>query len=102
MVIQGMVLVSMLPISVGGWGLRESAAVLLFAPLGVDAAHAMAVSVIFGLVLTVLGAFGAIIWTASAHSRISSSPVQGASVVDHSWEALPASPEVIEGKATQA
>jgi uncharacterized membrane protein YbhN (UPF0104 family) len=45
-VIQGMVLVSVLPISVGGWGLRESATVLLFAPLGVGAAHAMAVSVL--------------------------------------------------------
>jgi hypothetical protein len=76
-VIQGMVLVSVLPISVGGWGLRESAAILPFAPLGVYAAHSMAVSVLFGLVLTLRGGFGAIIWIASAYRRIS--PRDGAS-----------------------
>jgi uncharacterized membrane protein YbhN (UPF0104 family) len=99
-VIQGMVLVSVLPISVGGWGLRESAAILLFAPLGVDAAHSMAVSVLFGLVLTLLGGFGAIIWIASAYRRIS--PGDGAKVDEVRWDGLAASPRVIEGKATEA
>jgi glycosyltransferase 2 family protein len=101
-VIQGMVLVSVLPISFGGWGLRESAAVLLFAPLGVDATRAMAISDLFGLVLTVLVVFGAIIWMASVYRRISSSRVRGPTVGDHHWEGLPALPEVIDGKATQA
>ena len=100
-VIQGMVLVSVLPISVGGWGLRESAAVILFAPLGIDAAHSMAVSVLFGLVLTVLGGFGAIIWMASAYRRFSSLP-DGMKVGEVQWDGLPASPEVIDGEATQA
>ena len=101
-VVQGMVLVSVLPISVGGWGLRESAAVVLFAPLGVDAAHSMAVSVLFGLVLTVLGGFGAIIWMTSAYRRILSSPAEGANVGEVGWDALPASAEGVDGKATQA
>jgi uncharacterized membrane protein YbhN (UPF0104 family) len=101
-VVQGMVLVSILPISVGGWGLRESAALILFTPLGIDAAHAMAVSVLFGLVLTVLGGFGAIIWIASAYRRISSSPDDGVTVGEVRWDSLPDSPEVIDGEATQA
>ena len=99
-IVQGMVLVSMLPISVGGWGLRESAAVILFAPLGIDAAHSMAVSVLFGLVLTALGGLGAIIWVASAYRRISSSPADGARVGEVRWDGLPASAEVIDREAT--
>ena len=90
-----MVLVSVLPISVGGWGLRESAAVILFSPFGVDAAHSMAVSVLFGLILTLLGGFGAIIWVASAYRRISSSPADGVIVGE-------GTAKVIDGEATQA
>jgi glycosyltransferase 2 family protein len=101
-VIQGMVLASMLPFSVGGWGLREGAAVVLFAPLGVDAAHAMAVSVLYGLVLTLVGGFGAIIWVASAYRRISSSPAAEANAGEARWDGLPESPEVIDNPATRA
>jgi len=42
-----------LPLSVGGWGTRELAAVLVFGQLGVDAATAMAASVMVGLCSTV-------------------------------------------------
>jgi glycosyltransferase 2 family protein len=101
-VIQGMVLVSVLPLSVGGWGLREGAAVVLFAPLGVDAAHAMAVSVLFGLVLTLLGGFGAIIWIASAYHRIFSSPAAEPNAGKAHWDGLPDSPEVIDNQVTRA
>jgi glycosyltransferase 2 family protein len=98
-VVQGMVLVSVAPISVGGWGLREAAAVVLLAPLGVDAAHSMAVSVLFGLVLTVLGGFGAIIWMTSAYRRILSSPAEGGkNIGEVRWDALPASADSIDGK----
>jgi glycosyltransferase 2 family protein len=69
-VIQGMALVSILPISIGGWGLRESAALMLFAPLGVDATHALAVSVLFGLVLTVLACGGAVVWFMTSYRRL--------------------------------
>jgi uncharacterized membrane protein YbhN (UPF0104 family) len=99
-VIQGMVLVSVLPISVGGWGLRESAAVILLAPLGIDAAHSMAVSVLYGLVLTLLGGLGAIIWMTSAYHRILPSSVDRVKVGEVHWDSLPTSPEVIDGKAT--
>lgn len=42
-----------LPLNVGGWGLRELAAVMVFGYLGVDAATAMAGSVTVGLCSTV-------------------------------------------------
>src|SRR5437588_147646 len=58
-VLQGMVLASIIPISIGGWGLREGAAILLFGHTGVGANNAMAVAVLFGLVLTTIGVVGA-------------------------------------------
>jgi hypothetical protein len=70
-------------------------------PLGVGAAHSMAVSVPFDLVLTVLGGFGAIVCRARACRRNLSSPAEGASVGEVRWGAPPASAEGIDGKATQ-
>lgn len=42
-------LMATLPISLGGWGTREAAAVLAFASLGVAAPQAVALSVLYGL-----------------------------------------------------
>ncbi|MFN3689174.1 YbhN family protein [Salinarimonas sp.] len=45
-----LVLVAMLvPVSVGGWGLREGAAAALFPLVGVDAALGLAVAILYGL-----------------------------------------------------
>jgi uncharacterized membrane protein YbhN (UPF0104 family) len=101
-VIQGMVLVSVLPISVGGWGLRESAAVLLFTPLGIDPGRAMAVSVLFGLVLTFHGGIGACVWIASGYSRFFPSSVDEAdsTATRAQWEKASASSGVIDSEAT--
>jgi uncharacterized membrane protein YbhN (UPF0104 family) len=68
-VLQGMVLASILPVSIGGWGLREGAAVLLFAGIGVQATEATAVSILFGLALSVIGIAGAVVWLASGYRR---------------------------------
>jgi uncharacterized membrane protein YbhN (UPF0104 family) len=101
-IVEGMALVSVLPISVGGWGLREGAAIVLFAPLGIDATHSMAVSVLFGLVLTLLGGFGAIIWIASAYRRIYSIPGDAMTIGELAGDGLAAAPDVIDSKAIQA
>jgi hypothetical protein len=57
------------------------------------------VSVLFGLVLTVLGGFGAIIWMTGAYRRIQSSPAEGANVGEVRWGPLPVSADCIDGKA---
>jgi uncharacterized membrane protein YbhN (UPF0104 family) len=103
-VIQGMVLISVLPISVGGWGLRESAAVLLFAPLSVDAVRAMAVSVLFGLILTLFGGIGAVVWIASRYRRFFPSFADDADsrLNGAQWEGASASAEAIDSEATSA
>ena len=53
-------LMAALPVSVGGWGTREAAAVASLAPFGVAAPAAVGVGVIYGLYALVQGAMGAL------------------------------------------
>ncbi len=69
-IMQGVLLAALAPISIGGWGVREGALILLFAPRGVGADQAIAVSVLFGLVLTAIGLVGAVVWLASDYRRV--------------------------------
>jgi glycosyltransferase 2 family protein len=46
-----MVLLAMLiPITIGGWGLREGAAAVLFPIVGIDASLALAIAILYGLI----------------------------------------------------
>jgi glycosyltransferase 2 family protein len=56
------VFLTMLPISIAGWGVREAAMVAAFAYVGVDAAGALALSVAFGLVQIIVGLPGGLWW----------------------------------------
>lgn len=51
-------LLSSLPISLGGLGIREASFVLLFSTVGVDSEAAIAVSFLFYFILVLLGLFG--------------------------------------------
>lgn len=68
-VVQGVTLATVLPASIGGWGLREGAAVILMAPLGFASSQAAALSILFGLLITALGLVGAIVWILSSYRR---------------------------------
>ena len=57
-----LVLAQVLPISVGGWGVREAAAVALLAMAGVDAASALLVSVMFGILIFLATLPGVLFW----------------------------------------
>ncbi|HEX6978349.1 MAG TPA: lysylphosphatidylglycerol synthase transmembrane domain-containing protein [Alphaproteobacteria bacterium] len=56
------VLLTTLPISIAGWGVREGAMVVGFGFLGVAAPEALAMSVVFGLVQIAAGLPGGAIW----------------------------------------
>jgi uncharacterized membrane protein YbhN (UPF0104 family) len=59
-------LISTLPLSIGGWGIRESAIVVLFGRLGIAAHGALAFSVLFGLSVVVISLLGvAGVWRSS-------------------------------------
>lgn len=56
------VLVTTLPISIAGWGVRESATVVGFGFVGVAPVDAVALSVTFGLVQIAIGLPGGLVW----------------------------------------
>jgi len=59
-------LLSMLPISFAGWGLREGAMVVAFHLAGVPAEAALGASILFGLCLLASSLPGAVIWLGQA------------------------------------
>ena len=75
-VIQGISLAALIPLSIGGWGVREGAAVALFAPFGVAPEEALAVSVLYGIVLTIVGAIGGFVWLAASYRRLDRRPAK--------------------------
>lgn len=64
-----MTLATFLPVSIGGWGVREGAAVVAFGLFAISPADALAISILFGLVYSVIGLFGGIVWMFCGYSR---------------------------------
>lgn len=63
------ILVTTLPISIAGWGVREMAMVTAFGFVGVPAASGLVLSILFGLVITVSGLPGGVLWLLSRDRR---------------------------------
>jgi len=57
-----LLLAHVFPISIGGWGVREAAAIALLGMTGVDATSALLVSVMFGVLLVLATLLGALFW----------------------------------------
>jgi uncharacterized membrane protein YbhN (UPF0104 family) len=55
-------LVSIIPISIAGWGVREGAMVAAFAYAGLPQADGLIVSLLFGAASLVLGGVGGVVW----------------------------------------
>lgn len=62
LIMPSVMLVSSLPISIGGWGVREAGLALGFSMLGQPVAVAVATSIIIGLANLVSGLPGALAW----------------------------------------
>jgi glycosyltransferase 2 family protein len=59
-------LITMLPISIAGWGVREATMGLAFGYAGLVANEGVNVSLLFGAVSFIVGAFGGLVWIFSA------------------------------------
>jgi uncharacterized membrane protein YbhN (UPF0104 family) len=70
-------LITMLPISIAGWGVREATMGLAFGYAGLATAEGVNVSLLFGCVSFVIGAFGGLVWIFSAEKR-----AQGATPIE--------------------
>ncbi|MEP7031385.1 MAG: lysylphosphatidylglycerol synthase transmembrane domain-containing protein [Pseudolabrys sp.] len=60
-------LVSTIPISIAGWGVRETAMILAFSYAGLAENDGFIVSVLYGLTSLAIGAIGGIVWIASGY-----------------------------------
>jgi glycosyltransferase 2 family protein len=70
-------LITMLPISIAGWGVREATMGLAFGYAGLIAAEGVNVSLLFGAVSFIVGGFGGLVWILSAEKAAQgSTPIE--------------------------
>lgn len=62
-------LLTFVPVSLAGWGIREGAMVGIFMLVGADKDHILAVSILYGLTLIVSSLPGGLFWLDSRHHR---------------------------------
>ena len=60
------VLISIVPISIAGWGVREGAMVAVFAYAGLPQSDGLIISLLFGAMYLALGAAGGLVWVLSS------------------------------------
>lgn len=61
------ILVATIPVSIAGWGVRESAMIFAFSYAGLAESDGLIVSILFGLATLVTGAIGGIVWIGSGY-----------------------------------
>ncbi len=61
------ILIATVPVSIAGWGVRESAMVLAFSYAGLPESDGLIVSILFGLATLAIGAIGGLVWVASGY-----------------------------------
>lgn len=66
-------LITMLPISIAGWGVREATMGLAFGYAGLMINEGVNISLLFGAVSFLVGAFGGLVWIISAEKAAQSS-----------------------------
>jgi len=70
-------LITMLPISIAGWGVREATMGLAFGYAGLMSNEGVNVSLLFGAVSFIVGAFGGLVWILSAEKAAQgSAPIE--------------------------
>jgi glycosyltransferase 2 family protein len=70
-------LITMVPISIAGWGVREAAMGLAFGYAGLMTNEGVNVSLLFGAVSFIVGAFGGLVWIFSAEKAArGSAPIE--------------------------
>jgi glycosyltransferase 2 family protein len=70
-------LITMLPISIAGWGVREATMGLAFGYAGLMSNEGINISLLFGAVSFMVGAFGGLVWIFSAEKAAQvSAPIQ--------------------------
>jgi hypothetical protein len=61
------ILIATIPVSIAGWGVRESAMVLAFSYAGLAESDGLIISILLGATTFAVGAIGGIIWMTSGY-----------------------------------
>ncbi|MSO68090.1 MAG: flippase-like domain-containing protein [Pseudolabrys sp.] len=61
------ILIATVPISIAGWGVRESAMILAFSYAGLAESDGLIVSILYGITILGVGAIGGMVWIASGY-----------------------------------
>jgi uncharacterized membrane protein YbhN (UPF0104 family) len=61
------ILIATVPVSIAGWGVRESAMVLAFSYAGLPESDGLMVSILYGVSTLALGGVGGIVWVAGGY-----------------------------------
>ncbi len=70
LLIPPVVLIASIPISIAGWGVRESAMMTAFAYAGLAATDGLIVSVLYGAAMFLTGVVGGIVWILNRTTRL--------------------------------
>lgn len=69
--------IASIPISIGGWGIRESAMIVFLGYIGVSTTEALSLSVLYGSMMILSSLPGGIIWYLWPNKALSKKPVSG-------------------------
>lgn len=68
--VPGVMLIASAPISIAGWGVRETVMVSAMSLVGVPKEGAAGLSILFGLIILVIGLVGGVLWLANPDHRL--------------------------------
>lgn len=68
--IPGVMLLAAAPISIAGWGVRESVMISAMALVGAPEAASLSLSLVFGIIMILIGLVGGGLWLANADRRV--------------------------------
>ena len=95
LLIPPIMLITLMPISIAGWGVREATMGLAFGFAGLSANEGVNVSLLFGAVLFIVGAIGGLVWILSAEKAAQGSAPLGSAGVNPATDALAAVPSLL-------
>lgn len=78
MLIPPVTLITMLPISIAGWGVREATMMVAFGYAGLVPADGTVVSILYGAIYFILGGMGGLVWIFSAEKSAGKMTIPGA------------------------
>jgi hypothetical protein len=67
LLIPPVILIATIPVSIAGWGVRESAMVLAFSYAGLAESDGLIISILLGATTFAVGAIGGIVWMTSGY-----------------------------------